>query len=141
MEWFFAMELREQIFVSLGIVVSVFYGLFAKQVWLWPLKEGPQSRSGFWGEEEAPPEDEQRGGKRRRWVEAEFRWTWRFHQLWINFAGCAAGWITLHYLIFKRGLPEAEAGYFDVFLVVVGVAGIMGFLPSIASKIQAKLGG
>ena len=61
-------------------------------------------------------------------------WSWWVHQIFINFTGSLIGWAAAYYLI-CHGKIESLA---DVFLLLVALAGIFGFLPYILSRSTLK---
>src|ERR1039457_7268649 len=66
-------------------------------------------------------------------------WSWWAHEIFINFAGSVIGWAAAYYLIFYRGKVGSVAdSVVDVFLVLVAMAGIFGFLPWLIFKGDLK---
>ena len=61
-------------------------------------------------------------------------WSWWTHEIFINFAGSMIGWAAGYYLICE-GKIESLA---DVFLLLVAMAGVFGFLPFLLFKSTLK---
>jgi hypothetical protein len=78
-------------------------------------------------------------------------WSWRVHQLWLNFLGALCGWTALFVLVHKLGLAFREGGsnHFaasDFGLFLVAFIGVTGYLPrtlvgvaAAPSEVLAKL--
>lgn len=62
-------------------------------------------------------------------------WAWKAHQIWLNFAGSAVGWIVL-WVMLKRYSPCIYAecsvvfGVWDLLGSFIAFVGVTGYLPS-----------
>ena len=70
----------------------------------------------------------------------QHHWSWWAHQVLINFLGSAVGWGAAYYLIFCRTASQTSTGHevMEVFLVLLALAGIFGFLPWLIFKGSLK---
>jgi hypothetical protein len=57
--------------------------------------------------------------------------SWWAHEIFINFLGSLIGWAAAYYFIFCHRRVD---GLTDVFLLIVAIAGIFGFLPWMLSR-------
>lgn len=65
-----------------------------------------------------------------RWKDK--RLMWNIHQSFIHFVGSLIGFIALYILLFKLGIGDPnEYSLSHLLLLLLGLAGIMGFLPRI----------
>lgn len=65
-----------------------------------------------------------------RWKDK--RLAWNIHQSFIHFVGSAVGFIALDFLIFNLGIDDpSEFGVNHLILFLIGISGVMGFLPRI----------
>lgn len=102
--------------VFLGVLGTVFYGGFARQIFVYPETCKPKP---------------------------EFRKSWHVHQIWLNGIGSAIGWISVYYLLFVRSDKLKELGYAewqDAVLGLVAILGITGLLPYLLSKLTSLKG-
>jgi len=86
-----------------GILMSLFYGCYAARIYYYA-KRG-----------DSP------------W---QMHWSWRIHQFWLNFCGSFIGWIFLWVLVENYETPKTiSMGLYQIFTVLLGVLGIVGFMP------------
>lgn len=81
------------------------------------------------------------------WSERKFlsyrrhRWSWWAHQIFINFSGSMIGCGAAYYLVVSRGVFDGKFNNVaSVFLLIVAIAGIFGFLPWIVFKLTTLKG-
>jgi hypothetical protein len=102
------LTLGKIVFIMVGAVASGFYGWWGYTI---IGRDGKQWRYDL---------------ERRFKPESEYVWAFWVHQMFINFAGSAIGFVAGYYLIFCR---HGCRDLFDVFLLLVAVAGVFGYLP------------
>jgi hypothetical protein len=61
--------------------------------------------------------------------------SWWLHQIFINFVGSLIGWAAAYYFIFCHRRVD---GLTDVFLLILAIAGLFGFLPFLLFKSTLK---
>ena len=105
----------EIVFLILGATGTVFYGACANNIFCWPRTDA----------------------KQQPYPEGPHKKSWHIHQWWINGLGAAVGWASLYYVLCQRILCGATMGIFDIFVAALGIAGVMGFLPNIASRLKS----
>lgn len=68
--------------------------------------------------------------------------SWRWHQRWLNFMGCAVGWVAVFYFVFCRLIPMCRFSFKveDTILVLMALLGIAGFLPNALSRVTSLKG-
>lgn len=90
----------------LGFFISLFYGFKAVWIFMYP----------------SPDRNPKKHTK-----------SWWMHQIWINFAGSFIGWVCIYVLIISFGADvkasASSISFGHVFLFIVGLLGVMGFLP------------
>lgn len=65
-----------------------------------------------------------------RWKDK--RLAWNIHQSFIHFLGAVAGFTSLGILFFNLGIADpTQYGLTHLILFLIGIAGVMGFLPRI----------
>lgn len=62
-------------------------------------------------------------------------WSWWAHQIFINTLGSLIGWAAIYYLFAYHGKVDTAAA---IFLVLLGMAGIFGFIPWLLFKSSLK---
>jgi hypothetical protein len=62
-------------------------------------------------------------------------WSWWLHQTFVNFVGSLIGWAVAYYFIFCH---QKVDGLTDVFLVLLAMSGVFGFLPWLLFKSTLK---
>jgi hypothetical protein len=64
-----------------------------------------------------------------------------FHQLWLNFAGSAAGWAALIFLIGRlQSVGAAHVAYIDIVIFVISLLGVVGLLPQMLAGLVNTVG-
>jgi len=57
---------------------------------------------------------------------------WNLHQCIIHLTGSIVGFLSLDILIFQWGMPTPDKfGFAHLILLIIGVAGVMGYIPKI----------
>lgn len=89
------------IYVPITIVASLLLALFAERIFL---------------------SEQQRKGMSR---------VQRVYQFWLNFVGSMAGWFSLYiFLTILQRIEVKEISFVHITLLIVGVIGIVGLLPT-----------
>jgi hypothetical protein len=102
------------VFLVIATIASIFYSWKAHDIHLWPHSAD---------------------------VELKMKTSWWIHQYWLNFVGCAIGWVAAYYFIFCRLLShDFSFELKDIFPVLVALLGITGLLPYTLSKLNSIVG-
>jgi len=96
-------ETTRWILVGVGLVMSVFYGAKAPDIFV-------SDSNADWKE---------------RWKKPAFR----FHQTWLNFLGSAAGWVMLGFLIERVAFGARPALLHAAPVAIGAFLGVTGYLP------------
>lgn len=94
----------DTIYFCVALVVSFFYGGFAKRI--------------FWSKEQ------------RIQVTQEFGWFGSLHQFWLNFICSVVGWFLFYqFIVAIRDIGIKGLTFVHIVLLVFGMIGIVGWLP------------
>jgi hypothetical protein len=112
------------VYVLAAVTFSLFYACYAVTV----LGNNGKRLTIFWQQRVSPDEWERLSpqDKKKQGQQAQYHWSWWFHQVWINLLGSAIGWSAGFYLIFCRGRVET---LIDCFFLLIALVGVSGFLP------------
>ncbi len=121
------------VFILVGFAASVFRGCYAVTI----LVTGGLNDT--WLSEKRKKLPEVPDGKLEAKLPDKWHfhhhWSWWVHEIFINFAGSLIGWAAAYYIIFCHKKVDTLA---DIFLVLVAMAGIFGFLPFLLFKSSLK---
>jgi hypothetical protein len=97
-----------------GFLFSLFYGIFAEKMFV--SKSNRVESTKEFG----------------RWV--------RIREFWLNFVGAAAGWFSLYlFIVGFQEVGAAHVSFNQIILLIMGVIGIVGWLPYTLSGVIQSL--